>query len=143
MTHRVGKRKLGLPSDQRRALLNGLVRALFQHDKILTTETRAKEVRSLAERLITAGKGPAITAQRQLRRTLVGHTAAQPKRRVKGLDADQLARRTLITGESLVKRVMDDVLPRYKDKQGGYTRITRVGRRRGDAAMVVELALLD
>src|SRR2546423_15188220 len=68
MRHRVGGRKFGLPSDQRRSLLKGLVRSLFAYDKIVTTETRAKDVKPIAEKLITTAKRNDIHARRQARR---------------------------------------------------------------------------
>ncbi|MEI6512594.1 MAG: 50S ribosomal protein L17 [bacterium] len=143
MTHRIGKRKLGLPSDQRRALLTGLVRALFQHDKIRTTQTRAKEVQSIAEKLVTMAKGDTLAARREVRKVLAGHTAPQPRKRLKNLTPEQIAVRTLSTGETLVKHVFDNVVPRFITRPGGYTRITKLGLRRGDAAPLVELAFLD
>lgn len=116
MRHRVGGRKFGLPSDQRKALLRGLMRAVFSHDSITTTETRAKDVRILVERCITAARPGDLHARRKVRRVL--------------------------NDETLVKRVVDTVAPRYKDRPGGYTRITKLGPRRGDAAMMVKLELI-
>lgn len=117
MRHRVGGRKFGLPSDQRRALLKSLMRALLSHDSIETTETRAKDVKILVERCITTARGGDLHARRQIRQTL--------------------------NDETLVKRVVDEVAPRFKDRKGGYTRITRLGPRRGDSAMMVKLELVD
>ncbi|MCC6485474.1 MAG: 50S ribosomal protein L17 [Armatimonadetes bacterium] len=117
MRHRVGGRKFGLPSDQRRALLKSLMRALLSHDSIQTTETRAKDVKILVERCITTAKGGDVHARRQIRRAL--------------------------NDETLVKRVVDEVAPKFKERNGGYTRITRLGPRRGDSAMMVKLELVD
>lgn len=117
MRHRVSQRKLGLPSDQRLALLKNLVRQMVIHERIQTTETRAKEVRVMFEKLVTISKGGNLHARRQCRR--------------------------LLNDESLVKRLFDEVTPRYKDRPGGYTRITRIGFRRGDAAPLVVLELVE
>src|SRR2546421_10558812 len=75
MRHRVSGRKFGLPSDQRRALLKGLVRALFINDKIVTTETRAKDVKPIAEKLITTAKANDIAARRLVRTYLDSNIA--------------------------------------------------------------------
>ena len=116
MRHRVAGRKFGLPSDQRMALLKGLLRALIKHGEIETTETRAKDVRSIAEKVITTAKANDLHARR-------------------------LARRWL-NDEDLVKVLFDTVAPKFTDRPGGYTRITKIGRRRGDAAPMVKLELV-
>jgi len=115
MYHRIGGRKLGLPSDQRQALLKGLVRALLTYQTIKTTETRAKEVRSLAEGLITAARVDTLHARRQARRYL----------------AD----------ETLVHHLFTNIAPEFKNIPGGYTRAVKIGQRRGDAATIVQLSL--
>lgn len=115
MRHRVAGRKFGLPSDQRSALLKGLVRALIERGEIRTTETRAKDVRSVAEKVITIAK-------------------------TNDLHSRRLARRVL-NDEDLVKVLFDTVGPKFADKPGGYTRITKIGFRRGDAAPMVKLEL--
>ena len=115
MRHRVAGRKFDLPTDQRLALLKGLVRALLLNDKIETTETRAKEVRGMAEKVITAARSNDLHARRQARKVL--------------------------NDEDLVKRLFDVVVPKFADRPGGYTRITKIGFRRGDAAPMVKLEL--
>ena len=115
MRHRVAGRKFDLPTDQRLALLKGLVRSLFLYDKIETTETRAKEVRSIAEKMITNARANDLHARRQARKTL--------------------------NDEDLVKRLFDIVAPKFADRPGGYTRMTKIGFRRGDAAPMVKLEL--
>ena len=117
MRHRVSGRKFSLPSDQRRALLKGLVRALVKYGKIETTETRAKDLRSIVEKVITTAKTNDIHSRR-------------------------LARRT-IPDESLIKVLFDDVAPKYANRTGGYTRMTKIGFRRGDAAPMVKLELIQ
>ena len=114
MNHRIGGRKFGLPSDQRRALLKSLVRALFIYQTIQTTETRAKDVRSIAEKLITGARVDTVHARRQARRYL----------------AD----------ETLVHHLFTQIAPEFKTGSG-YTRSVKIGQRRGDAATIVQLSL--
>ncbi len=109
-----GQRKLGRPTDQRRAMLRNLVTSFLENGKIETTETRAKETRSLAEKMITLGKEGTIHARRQA-----------------------LA---YITKEDVVKKLFDEIGPNYQERQGGYTRIIKAGPRRGDGA---EMAILE
>lgn len=109
-----GTRKLGRPTDQRRAMLRNLVTSLLEHGRIETTVTRAKETRSMAEKMITLGKKNTLHARRMA-----------------------LA---YITKEDVVARLFDEIAPKYDDRNGGYTRIVRIGPRRGDAA---EMAILE
>lgn len=95
------------------ALLKGLVRSLIEYDAILTTETRAKEVRPMAEKLITLGKTDTLHARR-------------------------LARK-VVNSEDLVKKLFDEIAPKFKETSGGYTRIIKIGFRRGDAAPMAKL----
>jgi large subunit ribosomal protein L17 len=111
-----GYRKLGLPTDQRKAMLRNLVTSLLKHGKIETTETRAKETRSIAEKMITLGKRGDLHARRQV-----------------------LA---YVQEELVVKNLFDNVAPKYADRNGGYTRIIKKGPRRGDGAEVVILELV-
>lgn len=115
MRHRMGGRKFGLPSDQRRALLKGLVRSLFIFQKIKTTETRAKDVRIIAERLITSARVDSLHSRRQVNRYL--------------------------TDETLTRHLFTVIAPEFKETPGGYTRLTKIGQRRGDAARIVLLEL--
>jgi large subunit ribosomal protein L17 len=117
MRHKVGGRKFGLPSDQRRALLKGLVRALLTYQKIETTETRAKDVKIIAERLITRAKNDDTVHSRRI--------------------VNQY-----LTDETLVRHLFTKIAPEYKSRQGGYTRISKIGLRRGDAAPIVVLELI-
>lgn len=111
-----GYRKLGRTSSQRKAMLRNLVTALLEHDKIMTTDTRAKEAQRIAEKMITLGKRGDLHARRQA-----------------------LA---YITKEDVVKKLFDEIAPKYKEKNGGYTRILKVAPRRGDGAEVVLLELV-
>lgn len=120
MRHRVQGRKLGLPSDQRMALLKNLVRQLISNGHIVTTETRAKETRRMVERLITRARQDSVHARRMARRIVAPN---------------------VVNGEDYVKRLFDDIAPRFRDRPGGYTRIIHIGFRRGDAAPMVRLEL--
>ena len=110
-----GSRKLGRPTDHRQAMLRGLVTYLLENGKIETTVTRAKEVRALAERMITLGKNDTLHSRRQAL--------------------------SYITKEDVVKKLFDEIGPKYEDRNGGYTRIIKTGPRRGDAAemCIIEL----
>ena len=149
MNHKIDRRKLGLPSDQRRALLTNLQRQFVRHGYIHTTLHRGKEVQRLVEKLITLAKQDTLSARQRARRVLVGHSSSspEPEKMVVGKTAAErtaiLARNSLINGEDLVKHLFDEVAPRYKDRPGGYTRLTRTGKRRGDGAETAVLELVD
>ena len=116
MRHRIGGRQFGVPSDQRRALLKALVRSLLINHKITTTDTRAKDVEIIAERLITQAKRRGdLHGRRQANRYL--------------------------TSETLVNHLYTVIAPEFKDTSGGYTRLTHLGVRRGDGARLVVLEL--
>ena len=148
MRHKVDRRKLGLPSDQRRALLTNLARQFVRHGYVHTTLGRAKELRRIVERLVTLGKEGSVQARREARKILVGHSSSTPKPRDLAGKADVeklqiLQERSLINGEDLIAHLFDNVAPKYKDRNGGYTRLTRTGVRRGDAAPTAVLELVD
>ena len=109
-----GTRKLGKTTDQRKAMLRQQVTDLLDMGRMETTVFRAKEIAPLAEKMITLGKKKDMAAYRQA-----------------------LA---FITREDVAKKVFDEVAPKYADRNGGYTRITRIGTRRGDAA---EMAVIE
>lgn len=149
MRHLVDRRKLGLPSDQRRALLTNLQRQFIRHGYVHTTLGRAKELQRLVEKLITLSRKDTLDARRQARKVLVGHSASSPKN-LKELagktDFEKtqiLASKSLLNGEDLVKHMFDNIGPRFKDRNGGYTRLTKTGYRRGDAAPTAVLELVD
>ncbi len=139
MRHRVGGRKLDLPSDQRMALLRGLVRSLIMHEAIETTEPRAKEARVIAEKLITLTKQNTVHARREARKVLPPPHAPKGMLSATGKAQKQM-RQDLIQNDP-VKRLFDVIGPKFADKQSGFTRITKIGFRRGDAAEVVKLEL--
>ncbi|MCE9558845.1 MAG: 50S ribosomal protein L17 [Armatimonadetes bacterium] len=149
MRHKIDRRKLGLPSDQRMALLTNLTRQFIRHGFVHTTEGRAKELRRLVEKMITLAKDDTVNARRIARKTLVGHSSSTPKptKMLAGKSdiekLEILKTRSLINGEDLVKHLFDHVAPRFKDRPGGYTRLTKTGVRRGDAAITAILELVD
>lgn len=108
-------RKFGRTTDQRRAFLKSLAANLVLKEKIKTTEARAKEVRSLVERLITYGKKNDLAAKRRL----VGALPA-----------------------AAAKKIYKEIAPRFTDRQGGYTRITKLGQRLTDGAKMVFIEIL-
>ncbi len=135
MRHRVSGRKFSLPSDQRRALLKGLVRSLFLHDRITTTETRAKEVRPIAEKLITIARRNDIHARRLVRRYIDSN--------IPEFGVNTATRKVARNPDYVVPRLFEVIAPRYSERAGGYCRITRIGTRRGDAAPMVVLELVE
>jgi large subunit ribosomal protein L17 len=149
MRHLVDRRKLGLPSDQRRALLTNLARQFVRHGYVRTTLGRAKEVQRIVEKLITAGKNDTIASRREARKILVGHSSANglSSKAVLGKTdferKELLIKNSLLTGEDLVKHLFDEIAPRFKDRNGGYTRLTKAGVRRGDGAPQAVLELVD
>ena len=149
MRHLVDRRKLGLPSDQRKALLTNPQRQVIRHGYVHTTLGRAKELQRLVERLITLSKDDSLVARREARKVLVGHSSSSPhptKELAGKTDFEKqqiLARKSLLNGEDLVKHLFDNYGPRFKDRKGGYTRLTKTGFRRGDAAPTAVLELVD
>ncbi|HHV46297.1 MAG TPA: 50S ribosomal protein L17 [Tissierellia bacterium] len=107
-------RKLGRPTDHRKAMLRNQVTSLLRNGRIETTVTRAKETKRMADKMITLGKRGDLHARRQA-----------------------LA---YIYDEDVVKKLFDEIAPKYADRNGGYTRVLRVGPRRGDGA---EIAILE
>ncbi|WP_040225805.1 50S ribosomal protein L17 [Bhargavaea cecembensis] len=123
-------RKLGRTSSQRKAMLRDLATDLIINERLQTTETRAKELRSVVEKMITLGKRGDLHARRQ---------AAEFIRREVVSKTDEEGNETTVYA---IQKLFDDVAPRYADRQGGYTRIMKVGPRRGDGAPVVIIELV-
>ena len=109
-----GTRKLGRTTDHKRAMLRAMVTYLLENGQIETTVTRAKEVRAVAEKMITIGKNSDLHSKRQVF--------------------------AYVTKEDVAKKVFDEISPKYADRNGGYTRIVKIGPRRGDAA---EMAIIQ
>ena len=111
-----GARKLGRTTDHRKAMLRAMVTFLLENGKIETTVTRAKEVRAMTEKMITIAKADDLHSKRQVY--------------------------SYITKETVAKKVMDEIAPKYADRNGGYTRIIKIGPRRGDAAEMAIIKLI-
>lgn len=107
-------KKLGRDSSARKALFRGMLTSFFQYDRIETTEAKAKELRGLADQMITLAKRGDLHARRQVLAYLMD--------------------------EDVVKKLFDEIAPKYADRQGGYTRVIKLGLRKGDAA---PLALIE
>ena len=112
-----GTRKLGRTTDQRKAMLRAMTTYLFENGKLETTFYRAKEIQPIAEKMITLGKKMDLTAYRKA-----------------------LA---WITKEDVAKKLFDEIAPAYAKRNGGYTRVTRLGPRRGDAAEMAIIELVE
>lgn len=117
MRHRKDGYKLGRSTTHRWALFRNLLVALFRHERITTTEAKAKAVRGLADHMITLAKRESLHARRQVL--------------------------SMVPDAEVVRKLFDTVAARYSDRSGGYTRIIKVGTRRGDAAPMVLLELVD
>ncbi len=111
-----GTRKLGKTTAQRMAMLRQQVTDFLEKGRMETTVSRAKEIAPLAEKMITLGKAKDLASYRQAL--------------------------SFITREDVAKKVFDEIAPKYADRNGGYTRITRIGARRGDAAEVAVIELV-
>ncbi|MDF2523182.1 MAG: ribosomal protein [Clostridiales bacterium] len=171
------QRKLGRATDQRKAILKGLVTALFENGKIETTEARAKEVKNIAEKLITLAAKEADNFTSKQKKITVPKLDSEGKKMTKTVTSkngkkydviDREEKTEMVTVDSpsrlharkqainwlykikdadgknvnLADKLFNDIAPKYKDTKGGYTRIYKLGPRRGDAAEVVLLELI-
>ena len=116
MKHGISGRKLSRPTSQRILMYRSKVTDLLRHERIRTTEAKAKEIRGLAEKMITLGKKGSLSHRRQA----IG----------------------FITDESVVRKVFDDLAERYADRDGGYTRVIKMEPRKGDGASMALLELV-
>ncbi len=116
MTHKVAVGKSGKTSSYQRAMYRNLVTDLLGYEKITTTEAKAKEVRGLAEKMITLGKDGGLHSRRQAL--------------------------SFIIDKKIAEKVFTELAPRYAERPGGYTRITKLGPRLGDGAAMVQLELV-
>ena len=146
MRHRRAQRKFGLPSDQRRALLKGLTRSMLMYDRILTTEIRAKEVRPIVEKLVTmarkGGKDAPVEARLHTRRMVRRYVDSNVDEFVR-VQGEGKSRKIARNPYYVVPRLFEIIAPRFMDRKGGYTRITKVGFRRGDGAPMVLLEFVE
>ena len=117
MRHRVRGRKLGRTTAHRTAMFRNQLTALFTHERIVTTVAKAKELRPLAERMVTLARTGSLPARRKVL--------------------------TMVPDKDVVRRLFDDIAPRFMDRPGGYTRIMRLGRRRGDGAEMAIIEFVD
>lgn len=116
MRHRWGGRKLGRETSHRLAMLRNLMTDLFRYERIRTTQPRAEEVQREAEKLITKARLGTLHARRQVLASLYD--------------------------EAVARKLMDEIAPKFKERPGGYTRITKLGFRRGDSAPMAQLELV-
>lgn len=117
MNHRRNQRKLSRTSSHRKALLRNMVTSLLEHEAIRTTDAKAKELRGVAEKMITLGKRGTLHARRQAAAT--------------------------IRSKDVTAKLFSELAGRYRDRPGGYTRIVKLGRRPGDAAPMAIIELVD
>ncbi|MEM7483363.1 MAG: 50S ribosomal protein L17 [Acidobacteriota bacterium] len=117
MRHGMKNRKLGRTSAHRRAMFRNQLHSFMEHERIITTLPKAKELRSIAERLVTRGRQDTVPARRWMR--------------------------TWIDDRSMIKKVFEEISPRFSDRPGGYTRIIKLGPRQGDNAEMAVLEFID
>ncbi len=117
MNHRKTGRKLGRTSAHRKSLFRNMVTSLLEHEQIRTTDAKAKELRGVAEKIITLGKKGTLHARRNALRT--------------------------VRSKDVTAKVFDELAERYKDRPGGYTRVIKLGQRPGDAAPMSIIELVD
>ncbi|HUT17552.1 MAG TPA: 50S ribosomal protein L17 [Anaerolineae bacterium] len=126
MRHRMAGRHLGRNTAQRRALFRNLMTELFRHERIRTTQAKALAVRSEAEKLVTVAKR--------------GHV----KRQAQEIDVHERRLAAAVLTDSLVvRKLFDEIAPRFSERKGGYTRVLKLGPRLGDGSEMVLLELVD
>lgn len=121
----LGYRKLGRTSAQRKALLRDLVTDLIINERIETTEAKAKELKRLADKMVTLGKRGDLHARRQAAQTI------------------RFERTQTETNEFALQKLFSEIAPRFKDRNGGYTRVLKLGQRRGDGAPVAIIEFVE
>ena len=117
MRHKIAGRKFDRSSGERKSLFRGLVKDLVKHERMKTTEAKAKEVRPLVEKMITLGKDGTVPARRQAM--------------------------AFLNDRDIVRKLFDDLGPRFAARPGGYTRIIKLGPRVGDGAQMAQLELVE
>ncbi|MBE0685814.1 MAG: 50S ribosomal protein L17 [Anaerolineaceae bacterium] len=125
MRHRVAGYKLGRTTDQRKGLRRTMIRQLFEHERIQTTRAKAASIRGEAERLITVARNSAEGSD------------------IEKVNARRLVAARLGNAPEIVKKLFDDIAPRFSNRKGGYTRVLKLGPRLGDAAEMVLLELVE
>jgi large subunit ribosomal protein L17 len=116
MRHRIAGRKLGRPTESRLALYRNLVTSFLDHEKVVTTEAKAKEMRGMAEKIISLGKEGSLASRRR-----VG---------------------AFVTDDKVARKVFGELAKTYADRPGGYTRLVKLGPRHGDNAPMVQVELV-
>jgi len=117
MAHRIAGRRLSRSTSHRLAMFRNQVTDLLRHEKIVTTEAKARELRSIAEKVITLGKHGTLHARRRALR--------------------------IVSDKDVLKKIFDELGPRYSSRPGGYTRIVKLGSRHGDGARMAQLELVE
>jgi len=117
MRHRMQGRKLGRTSAHRKALFRNQLTALFTHERIITTKAKAKDLRPVAERMVTLARTGTLPARRKIL--------------------------SMVPDKEVVRRLFDEIAPRFAERSGGYTRIMKLGRRRGDGAEMAIIEFID
>jgi len=136
MRHRVAGKKLNRSSGQRTALRRNLVTALLHHERIETTEAKAKAIRGQAEKLITLAKRARAAEQDDPARGVYARRLAAGR-------LNRWVREPDGTVVDVLQKLFEDIAPRYADRPGGYTRMYKLGPRKGDAAMMALLELVE
>jgi len=132
MRHLKRTAKLGRTSEHRNAMLVNLVSSLIKHKRVTTTLAKAKAARSVAEKMVTLGKKGTVHARRL--------AAARLRSQGRSLEQTKEERKKWRKSEDVVHILFDQIAPVFKDRQGGYTRIVKIGERRGDVA---KMAILE
>jgi len=127
MRHRVAGKKLNRTSAQRTALRRNMVTQLFRHERIRTTRAKAQAIRGQAEKMVTLAKRGLAAAEEEPAKTLHARRRAAAR----------------LNDPKVVQKLFDEIAPRYMDRPGGYTRMLRIGVRKGDAAEMVLLELVE
>ena len=134
MRHRKRGRKLGRTSSHRKALFRNQATALFEHEQIRTTLPKCKELRRVAEKLITLAKQGDLNARRQAAKMLYGTNLHYKPGRGENP--------TTLDKHAVLRKLFDDIAPRYQDRNGGYTRIIRGELRKGDGTQMGYIQLV-
>lgn len=133
MRHRKKIHHLGKAADQRKALLRSLVSSLFIHEQIQTTKPRAKALKEFSDEIITLAKRGDLHAIRQIKAKIYNQKTGQTMTDVNGKEID----------ETILRKLVRSIGPRFKDRQGGYTRIIQAPPRRGDNTTMAVVELVD
>jgi large subunit ribosomal protein L17 len=141
MRHRVPGNRLSRPKDQRDAILRSLTTELLRHDEIRTTLSKAKALRSEAEKIITLAKKGQLEDPKSLSQKAKDGDAAAAKKIARSVHCRRQVA-SFLYDQEVVKKVFDETAPRYQGRQGGYTRILRDGIRRGDAVQMAIIQLV-